>query len=91
MKAIVIVIASLTLTGAAAAATTQAAGWPGEPIHGEMSSFERGFRGMLTRSSDAPVKLTPRNELDAVDLLVAKALAADARCVLRPDSGRKRR
>ena len=90
MKTIVIVIASLALAKAAAAAAPEAAEWSSDaPVRGEMSSFERGFLRMLTRSNDAPVPLTLRNELDAVDLLVAKALAADAQCALRPGSRRR--
>ena len=90
MKTIVIVIASLVLAKAAVAAAPEAAAWSSDaPVRGEMSSFERGFLRMLTRSNDAPVQLTLRNELDAVDLLVAKALAADARCALRPGSRRR--
>ena len=89
MQTIVIVIASLALAKAAAAAP-EAAEWSSDaPVRGEISSFERGFLRMLTKSNDAPVQLTLRNELDAVDLLVAKALAADARCALRPGSPRR--
>ena len=90
MKTIVIVIASLALAKAAVAAAPEAGAWSSDaPVRGDMSSFERGFLRMLTRSNDAPVQLTLRNELDAVDLLVAKALAADARCALRPVSRRR--
>ena len=91
MKAIVIVIASLTLAGAAAASTPQLTERPSEPIRGELSSFERGFAQMLARAHDAPVALPLRGELDPVDVLVASALAAEARCALRPVSPSGRR
>lgn len=91
MKTIVIVIASLVLAGAAAAATPQFPERPSEPIRGELSSFERGFARMLARAHDAPVALPLRGELDPVDVLVARALATEAKCALRPVSPSRRR